>query len=209
MSTALKYAATASEAKRVLLVEDTDDVRDLTAQQLHATVSVVFQDVYLLEGTIEDNIRMGDPDATTEQVREAARRARVDTIVERLPDGWASRVGEGGQLLSGGERQRVAIARALCKNAPIVLLDEATSSLDNENEAAIRAALAELTHERTVLVIAHRLDTITAADQIAVLDQGRIVERGPHHDLLARGGAYAALWHEREHSAGWRIGERD
>ncbi|WP_064743120.1 ABC transporter ATP-binding protein [Pseudonocardia spinosispora] len=181
------------------------DVRDLAAADLERTVAVVFQDVYLFDASIEDNVRMGSPDATTEQIRDAARRARVDTIVERLPDGWSSRVGEGGRLLSGGERQRVAIARALVKDAPIVLLDEATSALDAENEAAIHEALTELGRDRTLLVIAHRLTTIAGADQIAVLEGGRIVEHGRHAELLAAEGRYARLWTERERARGWRL----
>ncbi|WP_045875193.1 ABC transporter ATP-binding protein [Pseudofrankia sp. DC12] len=181
------------------------DVRALTSGDLLEHLALVFQDVYLLDATIEENIRFGNPDATPEQIRDAARRARVDSIVARLPDGWASRVGEGGRLLSGGERRRVAIARALCKDAPIVLLDEATASLDAENEAAVHAALAELAVRRTVLVIAHRLDTITRADQIAVLDGGRVVECGSHADLLARDGRYTAFWRQRERARGWRL----
>ncbi|SNQ49588.1 ABC transporter [Frankia canadensis] len=185
------------------------DVRDLPSAELLGRVALVFQDVYLFDATVEDNIRFGNPDATPDQVRDAARRARVDTIVDRLPDGWASPVGEGGRLLSGGERQRVAIARALCKDAPIVLLDEATASLDTENEAAVYAALAELAADRTVLIIAHRLDTIVRADQIAVLDGGRVLECGPHADLLARDGRYAAFWRERERARGWRLRHDD
>jgi len=181
------------------------DVRQLASADLMSCLSLVFQNVYLLDATIEENIRFGNPGATDEQVREAARRARVDSIVHRLPDGWATRVGEGGRLLSGGERQRVAIARALCKDAPIVLLDEATSSLDAENEAAVQAALAELGAGRTMLVIAHRLSTITHADQIAVLDGGQVVELGRHEELLNAGGRYAAFWHERQRTAGWRL----
>ncbi|CAO5171168.1 ATP-binding cassette, subfamily B, bacterial IrtB/YbtQ [Frankia sp. AiPs1] len=181
------------------------DVRDLASGELLRHLAFVFQDVYLFDGTVEDNIRFGNPDATDEQVREAARRARVDAVVARLPDGWASRVGEGGRLLSGGERQRVAIARALCRDAPIVLLDEATASLDPENEAAVHAALAELATARTVLVIAHRLNTVVRADQIAVLADGRVVERGSHAELLARDGHYAAFWRDRDRAAGWRL----
>ena len=181
------------------------DVREVASADLMSCLSLVFQNVYLLDATIEDNIRFGNPSATDSQVREAARRARVDPIVHRLPGGWDTRVGEGGRLLSGGERQRVAIARALCKDAPIVLLDEATSSLDAENEAAVQAALAELGAGRTMLVIAHRLSTITHADRIAVLDGGRVVELGRHEELLNADGRYAAFWRERQRAAGWRL----
>ncbi|MCK9877411.1 ABC transporter ATP-binding protein/permease [Frankia sp. Ag45/Mut15] len=181
------------------------DVRELPSAELLCRLAFVFQDVYLFDGTVEDNIRFGRPDATDAQVREAARRARVDSIVARLPGGWAARVGEGGRLLSGGERQRVAIARALCRDAPIVLLDEATAALDPENEAAVHAALAELAAERTVLVIAHRLNTVVRADQIAVLADGQVVECGSHADLLARDGHYAAFWRDRERAGGWRL----
>jgi ATP-binding cassette subfamily B protein len=181
------------------------DVRELGSDNLNKFVAMVFQNVYLMDATIEENIRFGNPDATIEQVREAARRAQVDSIIERLPDAWQARVGEGGRLLSGGERQRVAIARALCKAAPIALLDEATSSLDAENEAAVTAALAELRADRTVLVIAHRLTTLTGADQIAVLDQGRIVELGRHDELLEANGRYATFWHEQQRATGWHL----
>jgi ATP-binding cassette subfamily B protein len=181
------------------------DVRELGTEALMAQVSLVFQDVYLFEGTIVENIRLGRPDATDEQVREAARLARVDEIVARLPDGLDTRVGEGGATLSGGERQRVSIARALLKDAPIVLLDEATAALDPENEAAVQDALSALTADRTLLVIAHRLQTVAAADQIAVLEHGRIAELGTHADLLDRDGRYAAFWRERSRAQGWRL----
>ncbi|HEY3684650.1 MAG TPA: ABC transporter ATP-binding protein [Streptosporangiaceae bacterium] len=181
------------------------DVRDVASADLLDAVALVFQDVYLFDGTIEDNIRMGRPGATPAAVRDAARRARVDLVAERLPDGLAGRVGDGGRLLSGGERQRVAIARALLKDAPIVLLDEATSALDAENEAAVHAALAELRQGRTLLVIAHRLRTVMRADQIAVLDGGRIAELGTHAELLAADGRYAALWRSQQRARGWRL----
>ncbi|MZD04172.1 ATP-binding cassette domain-containing protein [Streptomyces sp. SID5785] len=181
------------------------DVRDLAGAELMDLVSLVFQDVHLIDGTIEENIRLGRPDATEDEVRDAARRARVDLIADRLPDGLAARVGEGGSLLSGGERQRVAIARTLLKDTPVVLLDEATSALDAENEAAVHEALRELGAGRTLLVIAHRLSTIAAADHIAVLDGGRIVEEGRHAALLEAGGRYAALWREYERARGWRL----
>jgi ATP-binding cassette subfamily B protein len=181
------------------------DVRDLATADLMNAVALVFQDVHLMDGTLEDNIRAGRPDSTDEEVRSAARRARVSSIADRLPDGWASRVGEGGRLLSGGERQRVAIARALLKDAPIVLLDEATSALDAENEAAVQQALTELATGRTLIVIAHRLSTITTADRIAVLSHGHIVESGTHPQLLAQGTLYARLWSTHTRTQGWRL----
>ena len=181
------------------------DVRALSTEGLMAQLSLVFQDVYLFDGTIADNIRMGRPDATEEEVEAAARLARVDEIVGRLPDGFTTRVGEGGTALSGGERQRVSIARAILKDAPIVLLDEATAALDPENEQAVQQGLRALAADRTLLVIAHRLQTVLSADSIVVLDQGRIVEQGPHDRLLAADGRYAAFWNERSRAAGWRL----
>lgn len=182
------------------------DVRDLTSATLMRQLSFVFQDVYLFDGTIEENVRMGDPNASDGAVVEAMRSARVDEIVARLPDGAATRVGEAGASLSGGERQRVSIARALLKDAPIVLLDEATSALDPENEALVQQALGALTADRTLVVIAHRLQTIQHADQIVVLDNtGRVAEIGTHDELLARGGRYTAFWAERSKAAGWRL----
>lgn len=181
------------------------DVRDLGTEALMRRVSIVFQDVYLFEGSLRDNVMMSRPDATDEQLREAARLARVDDIVARLPHGWQTRIGEAGSTLSGGEKQRVSIARALLKDAPVVLLDEATAALDAENEAAVQEALTALAADRTVIVIAHRLQTVVAADQIVVLDDGRIVERGSHDELLAHGGRYLDFWRERTQAEGWRL----
>ena len=181
------------------------DVRELSSPDLMSQLSTVFQDVQLFDGSIEDNVRAGRPGATSDQVRDAARAARVDEIVARLPEGWQTRVGEGGTALSGGERQRVSIARALLKDAPIVLLDEATSALDAENEAAVTAALAALARDRTVLVVTHRLATVAAADQIVVLEGGRLVERGRHEELLSANGRYADFWHQCSRAAGWRL----
>lgn len=184
------------------------DVRDIDPEVLMSRISVVFQDVYLFEGTVLDNIRVGRPTASDTEVREAARLARVDEIVHRLPDGWDARVGEGGALLSGGERQRVSIARAILKDAPIVLLDEATASLDPENERAVQEALNALTASRTLLVIAHRLQTVAAADQILFMDEGRIAERGTHDRLLAANGRYASFWAQRSRARQWSLAGR-
>ncbi|GAA3648005.1 ABC transporter ATP-binding protein [Microbacterium marinilacus] len=172
---------------------------------LMAQFSLVFQDVYLFHQTIEENVRIGRVDATADDIARVAGIARVDEIVERLPDGWSTDVGEGGTSLSGGERQRVSIARALLKDAPIVLLDEATSALDPRNEAAVVRGLRELTRDKTVIVVAHRLSTIRHADQIVFLDAGRIVERGTHDELLAADGRYARFWNERSRASGWRL----
>lgn len=171
------------------------DVRAIGTETLMARFAIVFQDVYLFDGTIEDNVRLGRPDATADEVRAAAAAARLDEVIERLPDGWATRVGEGGAGLSGGERQRVSIARALLKNAPIVLLDEVTSALDPVSEAAVHAGIERLMAGRTVVMVAHRLRTVQHADRILFLDAGRIVEEGSHDELLRRGGRYADFWH--------------
>ncbi|WP_232664617.1 ABC transporter ATP-binding protein [Pseudonocardia sp. TRM90224] len=181
------------------------DVRDLTTDALMAQVAMVFQDVYLFDDTLEANIRVGRADATDAEVRKAGRLAGVQEIVERLPAGWATRVGEGGTSLSGGERQRVSVARAILKDAPIVLLDEATAALDPENERFVQDALRTLQSRSTLLVIAHKLPTVVAADQIVVLDDGGIVEHGTHGELLAADGRYAEFWRERSRARGWRL----
>lgn len=181
------------------------DVRQLAAETLMAQLSPVMQEVYLFDDTLEANIRVGRPEASEAEIREAARLAGVDEIVARLPHGWQTPVGEGGTLLSGGERQRVSVARAVLKDAPIVLLDEATAALDPENEHFLQETMQRLKQRATVLVIAHRLPTIAAADQILVLDGGRIVEAGTHRQLLARNGRYTAFWNERRRAHGWRL----
>ncbi|MDH0627599.1 ABC transporter ATP-binding protein/permease [Pseudomonas mosselii] len=183
------------------------DVRQMSAEQLAGQISQIFQDAYLFQGSIADNIRLGKPDASEAEVLEAARLAGVQEILERLPEGLHTPVGEGGARLSGGERQRISIARALIKDAPILLIDEATAALDAENQAAIAEALARLRGKRTLIVIAHQLSTVAMADQIVVLDQGRIREQGAHAQLAAEGGLYAHFLEQRRTAKGWRIGE--
>lgn len=183
------------------------DVRQWDTAQLMAQLSLVFQDVYLFDDTLEANVRIGRADASNDDVKEVARLSGVDEIVDRLPLGWNTRVGEGGRALSGGERQRVSIARALLKAAPIVLFDEATSALDPENENHITDAMDALRRNATLIVIAHKLDTITAADQIIVLDHsGRVAQVGTHAELYSQSdGQYRAFWQARSRAAGWKL----
>ena len=183
------------------------DVRNWDTGKLMSQLSLVFQDVYLFDDTLEANVRVGRSDASSAELDEAARLSGVDEIVARLPLGWKTRVGEGGRALSGGERQRVSIARALLKAAPIVLFDEATSALDPENEHRVTAAMDALRRSATLIVIAHKLDTITAADQIVVLDEnGRITQIGTHAQLFADAeGQYRGFWEARSRAAGWRL----
>ncbi|MDR1013477.1 MAG: ABC transporter ATP-binding protein/permease [Coriobacteriales bacterium] len=184
------------------------DVKTLDPEHLMSYMSFVFQDVTLFNDTILGNIRIGNMDATDEQVLAAAKAARCDDFVSRLPEGYSTMLGENGQTLSGGERQRVSIARALLKDAPIVLLDEATASLDPENEASIQEAISALIAGKSVLVIAHRLRTIAEADKIIVLDKGRIAEHGSHDELMGRNGLYRRLWTLQTESLGWTAGSK-
>jgi ATP-binding cassette subfamily B protein len=182
------------------------DIRALKQSSLRGAIGIVPQDTVLFNDTILYNIHYGRPEASPAEVIEAAKAAHIHEFIESLPDKYESRVGERGLKLSGGEKQRVAIARAILKNPSILIFDEATSALDSETEQGIQAELDRIARGRTTLVIAHRLSTVMDADQILVLDQGRIVERGPHRELLARGGAYAQMWtlqqqEEAEHAA--------
>ena len=182
------------------------DLRTVDPSEIYRHVSVVFQDVYLFDDTIRANIAMARPDATDAEVEAAARAANVHGFVERLPHGYETRVGEIGGSLSGGERQRISIARAILKDAPIVLLDEPTAALDAESEVAVQQAIDALVADRTVVVIAHRMSTVVGADQILVLADGRIAERGRHAELLAAGGRYARMWEAQTRARHWRVG---
>lgn len=181
------------------------DVREIGSQYLCEQVSMVFQDVTLFSGSVLDNLRVGKPDATEQDVVHAARQAQAHGFISSLPQGYATEVGEGGGWLSGGERQRLAIARALLKDSQILLLDEATSSVDPSSAAVIQQALDALVRERTVLVIAHHLHSIQDADQILVMDRGRIVERGRHQQLLDLNGLYARLWQQQSQALDWPL----
>jgi len=176
---------------------DGQDIRHVTQLSLRAALGVVPQDTVLFNDTILYNIRYGRPDATDEEVHEAARLAQIDSFIRALPQGYSTMVGERGLKLSGGEKQRVAIARTILKGPPILLLDEATSALDSHTEKEIQDALDRIARTRTTLVIAHRLSTIVGADNILVLDAGRLVEQGTHNELLAKGGLYASLWNRQ------------
>ena len=185
------------------------DVRDIPQRALMERVAFVFQNERLFKQSIADNIRAARPGATHAEVEAAAHAAQCDDIVAKLPDGLDTVVGAAGVHLSGGERQRVALARAILKDAPIVVLDEATAFADPENEALIQRALAHLTRGKTVLMIAHRLSTVVGADKICVLADGRLVEEGAHDELAAAGGVYARMWEDYRRAATWRIGKAE
>jgi subfamily B ATP-binding cassette protein MsbA len=177
------------------------DITTFDLHQYRSQLGLVLQDTFLFDGTILENIRLSRPDATLEEVMHVARIAHCDEFIDRMPERYETVVGERGVKLSGGQRQRVAIARALLVDPSILLLDEATSSLDSESEALIQAGLDALRRGRTTFVIAHRLSTILSADQIVVLEGGRLVERGTHEQLLAAGGLYARLYQQQQRAA--------
>ena len=181
------------------------DIRDVPLAELMEQISMVFQRVYLFQDTIYNNISMGKPDATEEEVYEAAKKARCYDFIMALPDGFQTVIGEGGATLSGGEKQRISIARCILKDAPIVILDEATASVDTDNESYIQEAINELVNGKTLLVIAHRLNTICQADQILVIADGRISEQGTHDELIAKAGIYQDFVNIRKKSSGWSL----
>ena len=183
------------------------DVRDFKLDSLMKNISMVFQNVYLFADSIENNIKFGCPDATHEQVIEAAKKACCHEFISALPDGYDTLIGEGGGTLSGGEKQRISIARAILKNAPIIILDEATSSVDPENEEELQRAIAELTHDKTIIMIAHRLKTVRGADQILVLDDSHIVQSGTHAELIQQKGLYADFVSARQEAIGWKLAQ--
>ena len=183
------------------------DVKEFTCDSLLKNMSMVFQNVYLFHDTIENNIKFGSPDATHEQVVEAAKKACCHDFISALPQGYDTVIGEGGSTLSGGEKQRISIARAMLKDAPIILLDEATASVDPENEVHLQQAISALVKNKTLIVIAHRLSTIRDADQILVVDNGKIVEKGVHAELIQQKGIYQKFWNIRQKARNWKLAQ--
>jgi len=181
------------------------DIRKLSIATVMEQVSMVFQNVYLFNDTIYNNILMGRSDATENEVIQAAKQAHCYDFIMQLPEKFQTKVGEGGASLSGGEKQRISIARSILKNAPIVILDEATASVDSDNERYIQEAINELVRGKVLLVIAHRLKTIANANQILVIDNGKIVETGTHDKLLKKGGVYANLFNKSNRKTGWEL----
>lgn len=181
------------------------DVKDYALDSLMSNFSMVFQTVYLFNDSIENNIKFGKPDATHDEVVAAARAARCHDFISALPEGYDTVIGEGGATLSGGERQRLSIARAMLKDAPVVILDEATANVDPENEADLQEAIEALTGGKTIIMIAHRLKTVRRADQILVLEHGRIAQRGTHEKLMQEPGIYADFIHTRQKAVNWKI----
>ncbi len=182
------------------------NIKNMKTEELLSYISMVFQDVYLFHDTVYNNIKVGENDATREEIISAAKSAQCHEFIEKLEKGYETMVGEGGSTLSGGEKQRISIARAILKDAPIVLLDEATASLDPENELLIQNAISELVKSKTLIVIAHRLSTIAHADQILVIDNGRVIEKGKHAELIDAGRMYSRMWDNQQQARGWKFG---
>ena len=204
-STVMKLCARFYDPQKGRVLFNGVPVDEINPESLLSCISMVFQDVYLFQDTIRNNIRFGRKDATEEEVTAAARKACCHDFIMRLPKGYDTMVGEGGCTLSGGEKQRISIARAILKDAPVILLDEATASLDPENEVEVQKAIDTLVKDRTVIAIAHRLRTVMNADRIIVLDNGRVKEEGTHGSLMQAGGLYARLWNIQENISGWSL----
>lgn len=204
-STISKLIARFWEIQKGTITVGNKDIKTINPESLMQEMSFVFQDVTLFNDTIFNNIQMGNPNATKEQVFAAAKAAYCDEFVRNMPDGYNTILGENGSTLSGGERQRIFIARALLKDSPIILLDEATASLDPENEVFVQKAIAKLVENKTVIIIAHRLRTVVDADQILVLDNGKLVEYGTHNELMRKNGLYHKLYHIQQESLGWAV----
>jgi len=181
------------------------DIKMVSVSNLMDHISMVFQNVYLFQDTIYNNINMGKPEASEEEVHDAAKKARCYDFIMDLPDGFQTMVGEGGATLSGGEKQRISIARCILKDAPIVILDEATASVDTDNESYIQEAVSELVKGKTLMVIAHRLNTIREADQILVISDGRIIQEDTHNELVKQSGTYQDFISILENNAGWSM----
>ncbi|MGL6199386.1 MAG: ABC transporter ATP-binding protein [Lachnospiraceae bacterium] len=204
-STISKLAARFWDVQKGTICIGGKDIKEMEPESLMRYMSFVFQDVTLFNDTVLNNIKIGNPDASEKQILEAAKVAYCDEFVKEMPDGYQTLLGENGSTLSGGERQRISIARALLKNAPIILLDEATASLDPENEVLVQKAIAKLVNGKTVIMIAHRLRTVVDADQILVLENGELVERGTHTELIEGKGLYEKLYRIQQESLGWTV----
>lgn len=207
-STVLRLAARFYDPQEGVVAFGGADERRLEPERLFSRVSVVFQDVYLFQDTIENNIRYGKEDATLLEIEAAAKKACAHDFISKLPQGYQTLVGEGGSSLSGGERQRISIARAILKDAPIILLDEATASLDPENERDIQEAIESLVTGKTVAMVAHRLKTVAKADSIIVLEKGKVVEQGTHDELLSNQGLYKHLWSTQQNAQRWKLNKQ-
>ena len=206
-STACKLAARFWDAARGKVTLGGVDVSSVDPEALLKYYSMVFQDVVLFRDTVMENIRLGRRGAADEEVVAAAKAARCDEFIRKLPQGYQTIIGENGSTLSGGERQRISIARALLKDAPIILLDEATASLDVENESAVQAALSHLLRNKTVLVIAHRMRTVAGADHIVVLEKGRVAQQGTPQELMEQGGLYRRMAELQSETSRWKLGD--
>ncbi len=205
-STIAKLIAGFWDVKQGRITMGGHDLKDIPLEQIYDQVAFVSQDNYLFDESIRENIRMGRPSASDREVEAvAARRARCDDFIESLPNGYNTMIGEGGASLSGGEKQRISIARAMLKDAPIVIFDEATANVDPENEDRLQRAIEELTRDKTIIMIAHRLKTVRNADQIIVMDNGKIVQRGRHDELIKDNGIYADFVLGRKEAATWKI----